>query len=98
MVRDQGSGFFKSRWHSQVDLGVLLWRDVIFAGTLINLVAGLAAFIMLTQNVAPVWALGVHLAPMPYNVFLLLSVWRSKQCTATASLIACIWFVLVLIV
>lgn len=98
MIRDNTSGFFASRWNSEVELHLLLWRDVLFVGTLVNLVAGLAAFIMLTQNVAPIWALSVHLAPVPYNVFLLMSVWRSKQCTPLVSLIATIWFVLVLIV
>lgn len=98
MTRDPESGFFASRWHAEVELQVLLWRDVLVAGTLINLAAGFAAFIMFTQNVDPVWALFVYLSPLPYNIFLLLSVWRSKQCTPFISMIAVIWFVLVLIV
>ncbi len=98
MSGNQRNSFFASRWHSKVALGVLFWRDLLFYGTLINLAAGLAAFIMLTQDVPPAWALTVHLAPVPYNIFLLLSVWRSKQTTPVVSLIAGLWFVLVLIV
>lgn len=98
MIRDHKNGFFASRWHLEVELRVLLWRDMLAVGTLINLVAGFAGLIMLTQNVAALWALSVHLAPVPYNIFLLASVWRSKQCTPFVSLIAGIWFVLMLII
>lgn len=98
MTRDTESGFFASRWHAEVELRVLLWRDVLVVGTLINLVAGFSGFIMLSLNVDAAWALSVYLAPLPYNVFLLLSVWRSKQCTPLVSLIATAWFVAVLII
>lgn len=98
MTRDEKRGFFASRWHGTVDLRVLLWRDVLAIGTLINLAAGFAAMVMLIQNSAAIWALSVHLAPVPYSIFLLLSVWRSKQCTQVISLIASIWFVLMLII
>lgn len=77
---------------------MLLWRDVLFVGTLINLVAGFTAFVMLTQNAAAIWVLSVLLAPVPYNIFLLLSVWRSKQCTPLISLIATLWFAAMLII
>ena len=98
MTRDPESGFFTSRWHAEVELRVLLWRDVLVVGTLINLVAGFTAMIMLIQDVPPIWALTVYLAPVPYNIFLLVSVWRSKQCTPLVSLIATAWFVAVLII
>ena len=98
MTRYQGGGFLKSRWDGEADLQLLLWRDVLAVGTLINLVAGFAAFILLTRDVAPVWAVSVHLLPVPYNIFLLLSVWRCRQTTPTVSLIAAGWFVLMLII
>lgn len=93
MIRDCTNGFFASRWHSQVDLGVLFWRDMIVVGTLINLVSGFAALILFTQNAAAALALSVHFAPLPYNAFLVGSVWRSTQCTPLASLVAGAWFV-----
>lgn len=98
MIRDPGNGYFASRWHSRIDLAVLLWRDVLFLGTLINLVAAFAAMTMLIQNVAAIWAFSVLFAPLPYNIFLLVSVWRSKQCTPLISLIAGIWFLAMLII
>ncbi len=98
MTRGKTGHFFAARWHGEADLQVLLWRDVLVVGTLVNLAAGFAAFLMLSQNVAPIWALSVYLAPVPYNVFLLMSVWRSNQCTPLVSLIAGLWFVLVLII
>lgn len=97
MNREKIHGFFASRWRSEADLSVLLWRDVLFFGTLINLVAGFAAFVMISRDLAPLWALAVHLAPVPYNGFLLLAVWRSRQSTPAVSLVAGIWFVAMLI-
>ncbi len=69
---------------------------MLVVGTLINFGDHFAAFVMLTQNVAPFWALSVHLAPVPYNTFLLASVWRSQQRTPFGSPIAVIWFVLMM--
>ncbi len=92
------SSFFASRWHSKIELGVLFWRDLLYFGTLINLATGLASFIMLTRDIAPAWVLAVHLAPVPYNAFLLLAVWRSRQTTPVISLVAGIWFVLMLFI
>jgi hypothetical protein len=98
MIRSERTGFFACRWHSEVDLRLLLWRDLLFIGTLVNLAAGFTSIVMLIQNFAPVLALAVHLAPVPYNIFLLLSVWRSKQSTQLTSTIAGIWFLLMLVV
>ena len=98
MTREPGIGFFQGRWRGETDIRLLLWRDVIYVGTLINLAAGFTGVVMLIQEVAAVWALAVHLAPVPYNGFLLLSVWRSKQCTPAASTIATIWFLVMLII
>ena len=98
MTRKQGSGYLKSRWRGEADFQLLLWRDVLVVGTLINLIAGFAAFILFTRDAAPIWALTVHFSPVPYNVFLLLSVWRSKNTTPLVSLIAAIWFVVVLVI
>ncbi len=98
MTKNPKSGFFESRWRGEANPRVLLWRDAIYIGTLINLAAGFTGMMMLIQGVAPLWALAVHLAPVPYNGFLLLSVWRSKQCTPTASTIATVWFVVMLII
>ncbi len=98
MMREQEDGFFTSRWRGEADLQLLLWRDVLVVGTLINLAAGFTAFILLTRDVAPIWAVSLHLLPVPYNVFLLLSVWRCRQTTPSVSLIATVWFVLMLVI
>lgn len=97
MIGNLSYGFFACRWHSEVTLQVLPWRDLLIVGTLINFAAGFATLLKLTQDVAPVFALAVHLAPLPYNTFLLLSVWRSKGSTRLASTVAGIWFPLMLI-
>ena len=98
MNQTNRSSFFASRWRGETSLQRLLWRDMIYVGTLINLAAGFTGLIMLIQNVAPVFALAAHLAPVPYNIFLLLSVRRSKQGTQFASMVAGLWFLLMLII
>lgn len=71
---------------------------MLVVGTLINLASGFAALLLFTQSVAAYWALSAHFAPVPYNAFLVGSVWRSKQCTPFVSLIAGIWFVLMMVI
>ena len=67
-------------------------------GTLVNLCATFAALLMVAQGVAAHWALAVHLAPLPYNLFLLVAVWRFRQRNMPAMLVAAVWFALVIVV
>ncbi len=64
------SSFFARRWRAEVPLAVLFWRDLLAVGTLVNLFASFGALVMVAQGVAGHWAVAVHLAPLPYNLFL----------------------------
>ena len=75
----------------------LFWRDMLIVGTMVNLYASLVAMLMVAQGVAAQWALLVHLAPLPYNIFLLSAVWRSHQSRLPATLAATAWLVAVTI-
>ena len=92
------TSYFARRWRGEVALGVLFWRDVLVVGTLINLYASFAAMLMVAQGVNGQWAWAVHLAPLPYNLFLLAAVWRSRQRTMASMLVAMLWFVAVVVV
>jgi hypothetical protein len=89
--------FLARHWNAAIDLRVLFWRDMLGIGTVINLLAGFAALIMLAQGVKGEWAVLVHLAPLPYNWFLLASVWRSPQRTPAVMVCSGIWFVAVMV-
>lgn len=76
-------------------MGVLFWRDLIVVGTMVNLYVGFAALLMVSQGVDARWALAVHLAPLPYNMFLLAAVWRCHRRSLPAMLAAAVWLVAV---
>ncbi|HEU0204641.1 MAG TPA: hypothetical protein VFR86_29870 [Burkholderiaceae bacterium] len=91
-------GFIAPRWHGQVPLGILFWRDMIAVGTLINLMSGLAALMLLALGASSALAVAVHFAPVPYNAFLLSAVWRAPGRTASHAIAAAIWFCAMVIV
>jgi hypothetical protein len=89
------SSYFARRWRGEVALAVLFWRDLLAVGTLVNLFASFTALVMVAQGVAGHWAVAVHLAPLPYNLFLLAAVWRFRPRNRPAALAAVVWLVVV---
>ena len=72
------AGFFLSRWRGDVALGTLFWRDMAVVGTAINLTTTLLALALLGAGLPLPVVLATHFAPLPYNVFLFLAVWRTS--------------------
>ena len=71
--------FFPDRYHLRAPLWIVLCRDMLVVGTIINL-AFLGLAVMVLEMGAPDWiALVVFLLPMPYNIFLWLTVWRQTS-------------------
>jgi hypothetical protein len=83
--------FFSRRWHGQVPLAVLLWRDMLGVGTVVNLAATILALVVLVQDGPDVLALALHLLPLPYNVFLCAALWRMPDRDSFATFIAAAW-------
>jgi hypothetical protein len=72
-------GFFAARLAGRVPLDRLFWTDMMIVGTLINVAAAYGAILMFGFK-HPAWAAAaVYLAPLPYNVFLVLCVWRATE-------------------
>lgn len=87
-----GSGFFARRWRGEVALGRLFWRDMLLWATLLNFAATLAALGAVAAK-APAWlALALHFAPVPYNVFIVAAVWRSRACAPLTRTASVAWF------
>lgn len=85
--------YFSRRWRGQVPLTVLLWRDMLGVGTVVNLTATVLALILILQD-APAWlAVALHLLPLPYNFFLCAALWRRPDRNAFTSLVAAGWLV-----
>ena len=90
--------YFSRRWHGQVPLVVLLWRDMLGVGTVINLLATLLAATVLIQGAHGGFALAIHLAPMPYNLFLVGALLRAPDRNVIAAAIAAGWFMVMTLV
>lgn len=72
-------GFLAARWHGEVPLSQLFWRDMVVIGTAINMLTTVAALAVLAMKGSTGVALAVHLAALPYNFFLFLAVWRTAE-------------------
>ncbi|UVK56397.1 hypothetical protein DBIPINDM_003001 [Mesorhizobium sp. AR02] len=81
--------FLRSRWLGEVPLDRLFWRDMMLVGTGINIASSVAALILLGLKMPLGVVLTVHFAPVPYNIFLTIAVWRTaeKSGGAKASLV-----------
>lgn len=73
------SGFFADRWHGAAPLERLFWTDMLIVATLINVAAALGAVVLLGLKLPGWLAVAAFLAPLPYNVFLVLAVWRATE-------------------
>jgi hypothetical protein len=57
---------------------------MLLVGSMINAATTVAALLLLGAK-APLWAaLAVHFAPLPYNLFLFVSVWRTADRVAAS--------------
>ena len=90
--------FFRQRWRGQVPMRRLFWRDLLLTGSLINVAASVLGLVLLASGLPGWLAVALHLAPVPYNLFLLLAVGRSPERTTGIELLAGLWFVAMLLV
>jgi hypothetical protein len=90
--------FFRRRWHGQVPLAVLLWRDMVWVGTLINLVVSFLALAALALGAHSGLAVALHFAPVPYNIFLLAAVLRLQAGNTFTTSVAVAWFIVMLVI
>lgn len=99
----EGAGsFFRSRWLGQVPIDRLFWRDMLLVGTGISIASSVVALVLLGLKMPLGLVLAVHFAPVPYNIFLTIAVWRTAEKSgAKASLIllgSALWFIATVVV
>ena len=92
------AGYFVRRWRRRVPLGLLFWRDMIVVGSAINLAAAFGGLMALGMKVDLATAMLIIHAPLPYNVFLVGSVWRTADLaepnrSASARFGAALWLI-----
>lgn len=66
-------------WRGELPLGRAFWLWGILGGGLVSLFATLFALMLLAVNVPAPLALLVYAAHMPWNLVLLIGVWRSAR-------------------
>jgi hypothetical protein len=96
-MSQDSDNFFSRRWQARVPLEVLLWRDMLGVGTVINLLASFLAMAVIAADGSAGYALALHLAPVPYNLFLVLALHRLPAPNAWVGVLAALWFVLMLV-
>lgn len=71
------NGWVITLWTGRMALPVAFWHYGVVYGFIVNLVASLAAAVLFAAD-APDWlAATVFFAPTPYNLLVLVGVWRS---------------------
>ncbi|MCK6423896.1 MAG: hypothetical protein L6Q75_02250 [Burkholderiaceae bacterium] len=83
--------FITDRWQGRVPPGPLLWRDMLLAGSAVNLACSLAALGWLAQGGSGGVAATLHFLPLPYNLFLWASLWRHPARSALQVLLGTLW-------
>lgn len=91
MGKPQTASFIGKRWRGEASLSTLYWRDILMVGSVINLLTGFVALMIAAQG-GEFWvAATVHFATLPYNVFLVLALWRTPRCSRFMAWTSLIW-------
>ncbi len=72
-----GMGTLRRLWTGEMPLARAFWEYAIVYGFVLNLFTTIASFALLTTDASPVLALAIFLLPMPYNLLVLVAVWRA---------------------
>lgn len=66
-------------WTGNVPLAQAVWHYAVIYGLLINAVSSLISFALFTTDVSPLFGLAAIVAPIPYNLLVVVAVWRSAD-------------------
>jgi hypothetical protein len=95
--------FLLSRWHGEVPLGTVFWRDMIGVATALNILTGLTSIVLIVSGFPVVLGLCVHFCLLPWNIFLFLAVWRGADRIAQSEAlvvrtVAAVWLVAMIVI
>jgi hypothetical protein len=90
--------FVRARWQGDVSLRRLFWWDTLAVATLINTFVAILAMILLAKGMTDGsgWLL-LHVILLPYNLFLVVAVWRHNQSENKVRLATLGWLGLTLV-
>ncbi len=83
-------------------MATVFWRDMVIIGTALNVVSALGGMILLAAGAPTALVMTVYFAPLPWNLFLFIAVWKSTEKAEPSDalivrIVAAVWFVLVAI-
>lgn len=64
-------------WAGEVPLARAFWEYAVVYGFVLNLFTTIASFALLTTDAPAAFGLAAFFLPMPYNLFVLVVVWRA---------------------
>lgn len=72
-----GGHLVRRLWSGEVPLARAFWSYAMIGGTALNAAATLLAMALLTTDVPAIAAVVAFALPIPYNLLVLIAVWRS---------------------
>lgn len=69
--------WLRRMWAGEVPLARAFWDYAVLYGLLLNLAATGAAFAVFAADASTALGMAVFLLPFPYNLFVVVAVWRS---------------------
>ncbi|WP_046114213.1 hypothetical protein [Aquincola tertiaricarbonis] len=87
--------FITLRWRGEAPVRRVLWRDMLGAGTLLNLFTTLAALVLMARDASTATVALVHFSPLPINLLLFAAVQRCQDRGRVHLLLAGVWLVAV---
>ena len=69
--------YVRALWRGELPLARVFWIDMILIGSLVNILATIAALLLFVSGAPITFGVIAHFAPLPYNILLLVAVWQS---------------------
>ena len=96
-------GYFRQLWRAEVPLRRVFWQDMVVVGTTVNIAAMGLAILAVVLGASTPAGIAIHLAPVPYNILLVTSVWRRADAERSdwgwlARLGSVLWLILALVI
>jgi hypothetical protein len=78
-------------WNGEVPLAIAFWRYGILYGTLLNVLTTIATLGLVTIDAPMALWLAVHFLPAPYNLWVVVGVWRARDTEIWAQIAIALW-------
>lgn len=66
-------------WSGRISLPRAFWEYAVVYGTLLNLITTFASLAALAAGAGGIAALAIYFLPLPYNLLIVVAVWRSAE-------------------